>query len=162
MGGRHKDPEYHKKWWEKNKHKYRTTRPHSDPDYQKKYYKENKEKVISRQKLKRDNDTPYRLFRSVTASARKRGLECDITKEDIVVPDLCPILKVPMEQFTEFAPSVDRIDNSLGYVKGNIQVISRKANSMKYNASWAELNKFADWVKNYTPINIEELKNGSL
>lgn len=32
------------------------------------------------------------------------------------------------------------------------------ANSMKYNASWEELNKFADWVKNYTPINIEELK----
>ena len=44
MGGRHKDPEYHKKWWEKNKHKYRTTRPHSDPDYQKKYY--NNEKAL--------------------------------------------------------------------------------------------------------------------
>ena len=46
MGGRHKDPEYHKKWWEKNKHKYREPRPHSDPDYQKKYYDSNKDEIL--------------------------------------------------------------------------------------------------------------------
>ena len=44
------------------------------------------------------------------------------------------------------SPSLDRMDNSKGYVKGNVQVISHKANSMKFSASKDELLKFAEWV----------------
>lgn len=158
MGGRHKDPEYHKKWWEKNKHKYKTKRPHKNPNYHKEYYEENKEKILIRQKKVREDSPEKRLYKSAKYSARKRGLEFSIELSEVVIPEVCPILKTKFERFTDYAPSIDRIDNSKGYVKGNIQIISRKANSMKYNASDKELLLFSKWIQeNYTPVAIEEL-----
>jgi hypothetical protein len=43
--------------------------------------------------------------------------------------------------------SIDRINPKLGYVEGNIQIISHKANRMKSNASVEELKLFARWVE---------------
>jgi hypothetical protein len=52
------------------------------------------------------------------------------------------------------SPSLDRIDNSKGYVIGNVQVISMKANTMKNKASPDELLIFAKWVlKNFGGLN---------
>lgn len=42
--------------------------------------------------------------------------------------------------------SIDRIDNSLGYIPGNVEVITKKANSMKNGASNEELLNFANAV----------------
>jgi hypothetical protein len=42
--------------------------------------------------------------------------------------------------------SLDRVDLSKGYIPGNIQVMSSKANKMKNDASPDELLSFADWV----------------
>ena len=158
MGGRHKDPEYHKKWWAANKHKYNSPRPHSDPDYQENYYKNNKEQALERQRRIREANPELRLYKSARYSARKRGLAFEIQVSDIVIPDVCPILKTPFQRFTDYTPSIDRIDNNIGYIKGNIQVVSKKANSMKYNANADELLLFAKWVMiNYRPIHIEEV-----
>lgn len=44
------------------------------------------------------------------------------------------------------SPSLDRIDNDIGYVKDNIWVISQRANQMKGDASKEELICFAKWV----------------
>ena len=59
----------------------------------------------------------------------------------------------------EAAPSLDRIDPLKGYVKGNIQVISTKANTMKNNATQDELVRFAEAVlKMY--VATKETSNG--
>lgn len=87
-------------------------------------------------------------------NARKRAslfnLEFNITMDDIVIPDECPILKHKFELGKvggdKYSYSLDRIDPSKGYIKGNIQVISRLANTMKNNASPEELKLFADWI----------------
>lgn len=85
--------------------------------------------------------------------ATKYGIEFSITIDDIVVPDKCPVLGL------EFGPntgrgrgaykdsiSLDRIDCTKGYVPGNVQVMSRLANTMKSNATKEQLLMFADWV----------------
>lgn len=95
------------------------------------------------------------LHRVAKYRASKRGLDFDITPEDIIIPDYCPILGMKLEVGEgaggkSTSPSLDRIDNTKGYVKGNVQVISNLANSMKSTATPEQLRKFAEWVlKNY-------------
>jgi len=42
---------------------------------------------------------------------------------------------------------LDRIDNSKGYIKNNIVVISRYANELKKNATIDDLQKLVDFYK---------------
>ena len=75
-----------------------------------------------------------------------------ITLEDIIIPDKCPVFGI--ELFREDrdtwanAPSLDRIDNSKGYTRDNIVVVSRRANILKKDASIQELIKLANFYKN--------------
>ena len=79
--------------------------------------------------------------------ASQKGLDFNIDISDILIPEYCPILNVKLERKTVYAPSLDRINPNFGYVKGNVWVISRKANTMKNDASQEELERFANWVK---------------
>lgn len=95
-----------------------------------------------------DENNPRRyLLRSAKSRSKTKSIEFNISLDDIVMPEVCPILKVVMIKGTRTAPSLDRIDNSKGYVKGNVLVISTLANTMKNNASVDELKRFAEWVK---------------
>jgi len=91
----------------------------------------------------------YRLKMHSRCKSRSmlKGIEFNIELDDILIPDVCPVLKLPFDTSNDYCPSIDRIDSTKGYVKGNIQVISNKANRMKSNASNAELHLFAAWVK---------------
>lgn len=74
------------------------------------------------------------------------GFDFNLDRSDIVVPDCCPILGTPFEYKTYYTSSIDRIDSDKGYIKGNVQVISHKANAMKNSATKEELVKFANWI----------------
>lgn len=76
--------------------------------------------------------------------AKKRGLEFVLTKDDIEIPVNCPILGIPIERnigsgFHNSSPSLDRINNKLGYTKDNVRVISNRANLLKCDATLEEL-----------------------
>ena len=87
--------------------------------------------------------------------AKKKGIDFSITLKDIELPEYCPVLGVKLEVNRgkghggrDNSYSLDRIDPTLGYVEGNVQVMSLKANSMKFNATPEELLKFAEWINN--------------
>lgn len=84
-----------------------------------------------------------RLWRSVRCRARRLGLPFDLEPYDIVIPECCPVLGIPL-QFapkgrTSNTPSIDRRDPAKGYTKDNIKVISWRANRLKSDASLEEL-----------------------
>lgn len=93
------------------------------------------------------------MWKSAKISAKRRNLEFTIEPEDIIIPKLCPILglKLQIDGDTngrmDITPSIDRIDNNKGYVKGNIQIISWRANMIKTNATLEELEKFANFFQ---------------
>lgn len=122
------------------------------------------EKEKARKKLWWDKNPSYcsdwqkknvasRLRSIAKQRAKKRNVEFSILKEDITVPEVCPILGMKLEMNNgsgaggkDNSYSLDRIDQSKGYIKGNVQVISHKANSMKFTASREELLLFAKWI----------------
>lgn len=94
-----------------------------------------------------------RLHKAAKERAKATGQDFDIEVSDVVIPDRCPILGCEFESnlgkgqgANPRAPSLDKIIPELGYVKGNVQVVSFKANSMKRDGSIEELLNFAEWV----------------
>lgn len=92
------------------------------------------------------------LLHDIRGRARRNGLEYDLTPEDIKIPEVCPILGIPLSFGKKFgniergkSPSVDRIDNSKGYIKSNIVVVSYRANCIKRDATLDELQKIAEF-----------------
>lgn len=75
--------------------------------------------------------------------AKQDGTLFEITAGHIVIPDKCPLLGIALQRAIGFreagSPSLDRIRPELGYVPGNVWVISYRANQIKNDASLEEL-----------------------
>lgn len=116
-----------------------------DKDYRKKM----KAKAA---KFREDNNERV-LLSQARVRAIKGNLKFDIELSDILIPEICPILNLKLKRGigikSKYSPSIDRIDNSKGYIKGNICVVSYLANHMKANASKEELLNFAKNIKSY-------------
>lgn len=119
-----------------------------------------KEKYLQEKRESRIRNAQHYLWKRAKDRAEKQGLAFDIEESDVVIPEICPILEVPFEWGTkgeyEYSPSLDKIDPTKGYVKGNVCVISKKANSMKNSATYEELKKFCKNVLRYSLNNDEK------
>lgn len=89
------------------------------------------------------NNPEAKLFWNAKSRAKKKGFDFDIELSDIYIPEYCPLINIKMYSaeglIVDNSPSVDRIDSKKGYVKGNVWVISHKANTMKSDATLEEL-----------------------
>jgi len=83
--------------------------------------------------------------------AKKFGIEFCLIKEDIVIPDICPVLGIPLYftkgKSTNNTPSLDRIDNSQGYIRENIRVISNKANALKRDMTIEDVKNLLKYMQ---------------
>ena len=139
-----------KKYIDKNKAKIKASKSN--------WYKQNRNVVITKNKIKRKTNPVNQLISVIKHRANNKNLPFNLTKEDIVIPEYCPVLGLRLEVADGLAkdnsPSIDRIIPNLGYVRGNIQVISNLANKMKTNASIEHLLLFSKWVlKTFEVVN---------
>jgi hypothetical protein len=85
--------------------------------------------------------------------AKLAGITFSIKEEDIIIPEFCPVLGIKLERgvkLQDASPSLDRFKPELGYVPGNVHVISLRANRIKSNATLEELRlvtRYVEFVK---------------
>jgi hypothetical protein len=112
----------------------------------------NPEKYVKYGQDFRARHPKWTLLNAARKRAAAKGLTFSITETDIPIPEVCPILGMPIVVNTngmkDNSISLDRKDVRLGYESGNVQVISVKANAMKNSATPDELRRFARWVIN--------------
>ena len=93
-----------------------------------------------------------KMLAAAKARAKKASVPFAITVEDIGdIPTHCPVLGIKLQTSVgnsgDASPSLDRIEPSLGYIKGNIAVISKRANTIKNNGTAEEHEKIAAWLR---------------
>src|SRR6267142_2836439 len=92
----------------------------------------------------------YVMWQMAKHRAREKGLPFNLDVTDVIIPVLCPMLKIPLFQsggvLQDNSPTLDRRDGSKGYVKENVRVISYKANRSKNNLTFDEMKLMvANW-----------------
>ena len=84
-----------------------------------------------------------RLLSSAKVRSRDAGMPFDITRADVQIPTHCPVLGIALDPLAkgraDNLATLDRIDNTKGYVRGNVWVISWRANRLKWNSTIDEL-----------------------
>lgn len=99
----------------------------------------------------REHPNAYKLWAGAKKRAKDKGIAFNLDLKDIVIPAACPILGIQLIRGVSCAhaasPSIDRLIPAIGYVKGNVWVISHRANSLKNNATSDELFKVAQAVR---------------
>jgi hypothetical protein len=113
-----------------------------------KYAEKNKSKRSAKGRIFRANNVELTMWEHARTRAAKNNLNFSISLSDIVIPDTCPYLEIPLAisqngRWSDNSPTLDRIVPDRGYVPDNIQVISHLANRMKLKSDPSSLLIFA-------------------
>jgi hypothetical protein len=94
-------------------------------------------------------------FNNKKASVRNNGIhKWDLEFEDVYFPLICPVLGVKLDysglgSSEDNTASFDRLDSNYGYTKGNVVVMSMRANRLKNDGSADEHRAIADFLDSY-------------
>jgi len=96
----------------------------------------------------------WMLWWGAKSRAKSKNIPFTLTLPDIPnIPDVCPILGITLNVHhgrggpQPDSPTLDRVQQSLGYVPGNVKVISWRANKLKSDASFEEIEKLYSYMK---------------
>jgi hypothetical protein len=112
-------------------------------------YKEFSETIDIMKTFKSNSNANVRglIMHRTKVRAKELNIPCTLNAEDLKLTKICPYLNVPLEygnnKISKFSASIDKIIPELGYVQGNIQIISMIANNMKSNSTIDELITFS-------------------
>jgi hypothetical protein len=97
-----------------------------------------------------------RLLAYAKNRAKSKNVPFMLTESDLLpLPKVCPVLGIqliynPTKKHAEAASiSVDEVIPGLGYVKGNVAIISTKANKMKGSNTSQTLSRLLAYVERY-------------
>lgn len=102
------------------------------------------------------NDVDWRLKKMLNGTrsrAKSKNQAFDLTMQDVyeLFPEdgLCPVLGIEMcfDKGRLNVPSLDRFDNSKGYTKDNVYLISMRANILKSDATFEEIEALYNYMK---------------
>ena len=110
---------------------------------------------LAAERVKWKNRDPVgHLLMIARKRASQQGIPFDLEHEDLVMPEVCPVFGVPFEWGVGVmgwrnmrAPSLDKIKPHLGYVKGNVRIISMRANHLKSNGTISEFEAVLAYMK---------------
>lgn len=121
-----------------------------------------KEKLGNRDNLKKgsvkDEFSPFRYHLRKTKSRNKEfNLTLEYLKEIWDAQEgICPYTGIQLENYSSevnsnslYTASLDRIDSAKGYIKDNIQFVSRNINYMKNRMSHLETMELCKIISNY-------------
>jgi len=132
-----------------------------NPNYGKQHYVDNKDVYVERGKTsyrKNKAQTPWvLLYRIAKGRAKKANIPFNITPEHLkeIWTDVCPVLNIPLHPNTSTSSrgiphdnshTVDRLVPELGYVMGNVKIVSYRANMIKNCGNADEHRKIADYI----------------
>lgn len=97
-------------------------------------------------------ENPFRAMLNVARyRAKKRGLDFDLTQEDLEIPTHCPVFGIELAyspgRRSKHSFSLDRRDNNKGYTKDNVRVISFWANQMKGDMTIEQVESLLKYMK---------------
>lgn len=115
------------------------------------YRKRNPTKIKEAMDKYRLTHARQRLVNACKYRAKKLGVPFNISEEDLDFPKVCYYTGINIDYGInkgrhDSCPSVDRIIPYLGYIKGNVLVVSDLGNRMKSNATPKQLRHFAKRV----------------
>lgn len=148
--------EKHKQWRRKNRAAFNAHR--------RKHYAANKARILAKAKeykprvaawVKEDRrkDPLKHTLRQAKMRAKELGIEFSLQREHVVLPEFCPVLGIRLtvgagQSWRHVSsPSLDRFDNTKGYVPGNVRVISWRANRLKADATIEEVRAILEYME---------------
>jgi hypothetical protein len=120
------------------------------------YTKQNREmlraKAKARHQATKTTHAKQKLVSGAVNRAKKNGLYSDLAVADLVWPDVCPVLGIPLTYngqsgAKDTRASLDRLKPTIGYTKENVRVISMRANRIKSDATIEELQKIIAYME---------------
>jgi hypothetical protein len=100
---------------------------------------------------KKEDDRRYNMFHNAQHRAKRKGIPFTITIDDIIIPETCPLLGIPLVSTNDKRdprnPSLDQKDPGKGYTPDNIWVVSSRANWIKCDATLQELELLVENLK---------------
>ena len=120
---------------------------------QDKYRRDHKDLYARLQANSRKRNPRMHLVIDARARAKRYGIPVDITVDDIDWVTHCPVLGIELiygrtggDGRRRNSATLDRRDNTLGYVKGNVFVLSHRANRIKSDATLEELQALVRYL----------------
>ena len=106
-------------------------------------YHQNREEILTKEKATHRADPRRQMLSNSKTRASRKGLEHTLRLEDIVIPEVCPLLGIRLQVgdgcVCDASPSLDRINPAKGYTPENTWIISNRANRIKTDATPHEL-----------------------